>query len=294
MNTVFDDFKNAWQRPNNAVAQLIIINVIVFVGLFVISLLRFVGLEQVSIFIQKQFIIPSDVSEFLFRPWTAITYAFNHGGIMHILFNMLALYWFGKVFTDFLGSQKLINLYVIGALAGALAFLFLYTLIPSLGYGMMVGASGAIIAIVIATATFLPDYRFYLLFFGPVKIIYIAIFYIFISLYGLLSGDNVGGNLAHLAGALVGFVYAKQLQKGNELGTWVFKFMTFIKNLSKPRPKIKVTHRNKTKSTKTTKKSGKSNVSQDEIDTILDKISEKGYESLTKEEKEKLFNASKK
>ncbi len=294
MNTILDDFKNAWNRPNNAVAQLILINVIVFVGLFLISQLKHVGLASVSEFIIKQFVIPPDLYEFIYRPWTAITYAFNHGGILHILMNMIVLYWFGRLFTEYLGSQKLINLYVIGALSGALIFVFIYTLFPVLGSSGMVGASGAIYAIVIATAVLLPEYKFFLLFFGPVKIIYIALFFIFISLYDLLLGINVGGNLAHLAGVGVGYLYTKQLQKGNELGVWVFKVMEFFKNLFKPKPKIKVSHRKKTKSATFSAKNTKDQVSQDEIDKILDKISERGYESLTKEEKEKLFNASKK
>src|SRR5690606_5623808 len=136
-----------------------------------------------------------------------------------------------------------------------------------------------------------------LLFLGPVKIIYIALFYIFISLFTLDRGVNIGGELAHLTGALVGFLYIKQLQRGSEMGIFVFKIMEFFKGLFKPKPKIKVTHKKTTRPGKSGFKnaspSAKSNISQNEIDAILDKISEKGYESLTKEEKEKLFNASK-
>lgn len=298
MNTILNDFKYAWQRPNNAVAQLIIINVIVFVGLFVIGLFRHFGLGSVVIFIHEQFMIPSDIQEFIYRPWTAITYAFNHAGIFHIFFNMLVLYWFGRLFNEYLGSQKLVNLYVISALGGALVFLFVYNVFPGMPTSTMVGASGAIFGIVAATATLLPDYRFHLLFIGPVKIIYIALFVVAMSFIRLDKGVNIGGELAHLTGALIGFLYTKQMQKGNEMGRWVFKTMEFFKNLFKPKPKIKVTHRKERRSSSfstasKTRQKG-SNVSQNEIDAILDKISEKGYESLTKDEKEKLFNASKK
>jgi membrane associated rhomboid family serine protease len=299
-NSILNDFKYAWSRPNNAVIQIIIINVIIFVGLFFISLLRYAGLEAVVVLIQNQFIIPSDLSEFIFRPWTALTYAFNHAGVFHIFFNMLVLYWFGQLFVEYLGSQKLVNLYVISAIAGAFVFLIVYNLIPSLGYANMVGASGAVYGIVVATATFLPNYRFHLLFIGPVKIMYIALFTIFISIISLDRGQNVGGDLAHLTGAAVGFLYARQIQRGREMGTWVFRSMEFLKSFFQPRPKIKVSHRQARPDSK--KGTGnepvqarpKSTVSQNEIDAILDKISEKGYDSLSKDEKEKLFNASKK
>ena len=294
MNPIVNDFKYAWSRPNNAVAQIIIINVAVFVGLFLIGLLRHVGLGQVAEIIHWQFAIPSPIEEFIFRPWTIITYAFNHAGIFHIFFNMLVFYWFGRLFTEYIGSQKLINLYVISAMSGAVVYLLVYNLIPGMPISTMVGASGAVYGIVVATATMLPDYRFYMLFLGPVKIMYIALFYVFISLFTLERGVNIGGELAHLTGALVGFIYTKQLQKGNELGVFVFKIMEFFRVLFSPKPKIKVTHKKTGKSSSSSASpSKKSDVSQAEIDAILDKISEKGYESLTKEEKQKLFNASK-
>lgn len=297
MNSILNDFKYAWKRPNNAVAQIIIINVAVFVGLFLIGLLRHAGLGPVALFIHEQFAIPSNIEQFIFRPWTALTYAFNHADIFHIFFNMLVFYWFGRLFAEYLGSQKLVNLYVISALGGALVYLFVYNVFPGMPTSTMIGASGAVYGVVVAAATLMPDYRFYLLFLGPVKIIYIALFYIFISLFTLDRGVNIGGELAHLTGALVGFLYIKQLQRGSEMGIFVFKIMEFFKGLFKPKPKIKVTHKKTTRPGKSGFKnaspSAKSNISQNEIDAILDKISEKGYESLTKEEKEKLFNASK-
>ncbi len=292
MNTILNDFKYAWNRPNNAVAQLIIINVIIFVALTIIRLLT---PDSISLIIHQQFAIPSNIEEFVFRPWTAITYAFNHGGIMHILFNMIVFFWFGRLIQEYLGSQKLINLYIISGLGGALIFLFFYNVIPDMPESNMVGASGAIYGIMVAAVVLLPDYRFNLLFIGPVKILYIALFSIFMSIFTIEQGTNIGGNLAHLAGAAIGYLYMKQLQKGNEMGVWVFKTMEFFKGLFKPKPKIKVTHRKSSKSSKSrAKENPESSVSQDEIDAILDKISDKGYESLTKDEKEKLFNASRK
>lgn len=305
MHSILDDFKNAWHKPNNGLAQLIIINVSVFVILGILAVFSALsGLEGIFTFTFKQFTIPAPIGEFITRPWTIITYAFAHSfsTLWHIIMNMLFLYWFGRVFVDFLGSQKLINLYVLGAIAGAATYLLAYNLMPFYAerinnFEGMIGASAAVYAVVVATATSWPNHRFYLLFLGPVKISYIAAVVIFMSLLGTV-GSNAGGDLAHLGGALMGYIYAKQLNKGREIGVWVFKIMEFIKSFFVKSPKIKVSHR-QTKSAKsstkssTAKKSG-ADFNQVEIDKILDKISERGYDSLTKDEKEKLFNASKK
>ncbi|MCK5467735.1 MAG: rhomboid family intramembrane serine protease [Cyclobacteriaceae bacterium] len=306
MNTILDDFKNAWSKPNNGLIQLIIINVAVFVILGILAVVSsIIGVDTVFILAYKQFTIPAPIGEFLTRPWTIITYAFAHSfnNLWHILMNMLVLYWFGRVFVDFLGSQKLINLYVMGAIAGGATYLLVYNLIPYYSdrihmFDGMVGASAAVYAISVATATYWPDHKFFLMFFGPVKIKYLVGIYIFTSFLGSI-GPNAGGNLAHLGGALIGFIYAKQLTKGIEMGTWVFKSMEFIKSFFVKSPTIKVSHRQKkSASSKSTKPSGSGTkntiYSQAEIDKILDKISEKGYDSLSKDEKEKLFNASKK
>jgi len=305
MHSILEDFKNAWNKPNNGLAQLIIINVAVFVVLGVLAVIStLTGADSVFLLVYKQFTIPAPIGEFITRPWTIITYAFAHSfnNLWHILMNMLVLYWFGRVFVDFLGSQKLVNLYIMGAIAGGVTYLLAYNLIPFYSdrinfFDGMVGASAAVYAISVATATYWPDHKFYMLFFGPVKIKYLVGIYLFFSFLGSV-GANAGGNLAHLGGALIGFLYARQLTKGIEMGTWIFKSMEFIKSFFVRKPKIKVSHR-QTKSRTSSSPSSSSkpnnlNYSQAEIDKILDKISENGYDSLTKDEKEKLFNASKK
>ena len=306
-NSILDDFKNAWNKPNNAPAQLIIINVVVFLFLGVLLVFsRIGGAEGIFDAIYNQFSIPPIFGDFLTRPWTLITYSFAHSltGIFHILFNMLIFYWFSKLIVEYLGNNKVISLYVTGALAGGVAYLIVYNLIPfymdsAPGISGMVGASAAVYATAVAAATLVPNYTFYLLFLGPVKIKYIAAFYIVISFLGSV-GANAGGNVAHLGGALMGYVYVRQLQAGNDLGAWVIQFMNFVKSFFVKKPNIKVTHKKETvkshkvrKSSKTSGSSGQE-ASQDEIDAILDKISQSGYESLTKSEKQKLFNASKK
>jgi membrane associated rhomboid family serine protease len=295
---MLDEFKNAFQRYNNAHVQLIIINILMFVVLGVVMVISLVsGFDSIFKAIHNQFSIPPVFSDFITRPWTLITYMFTHDltGILHILFNMLVLYWFGRLFVEYLGSDKLIALYILGGIAGAVAYLLAYNSIPYYiersQFPGMVGASAAINAIVVATAVLLPNYTFFLLFFGPVKIKYIAAITVFLSFLGTV-GTNEGGNIAHLGGALIGFIYMKQLQAGINWGGWVTMTIEFLKDLFKAKPRVKVSYRNEKPAPK--KADGKPNVSQDELDAILDKISAGGYESLTKEEKEKLFNASKK
>ncbi len=298
---MLEEFKNAFQRPNNGHVQLIFINVVVFLVLAVLFVFSTAaGFSAFFESIHSQLAIPAPILSFLAKPWTIITYAFVHDltGIFHILFNMLAFYWFGKIFIEYLGSDKLIAVYVLGALAGGISYLLVYNTIPFYAERIplhgMVGASAAVYAVLVATATLLPDYTFFLLFFGPVRIKYIALIYIVISFLGSVGG-NAGGNVAHLGGALIGYVYIKQLQAGVNWGGWITLTLDWIKGLFSPRSKVKVTYRStepKVKSSKTATSSAKA--SQDEIDAILDKISDRGYESLTKEEKEKLFNASKK
>ncbi len=296
---MFDDFKNAFQRHNNAHVQLIIINVVVFLVLAVFYVFsNALQFPQVFGAIHDQLAIPAPISEFLQKPWTIITYAFVHdlSGIFHILFNMLIFYWFGKLFVEYLGSDKLIALYVLGAIAGGIAYLIVYNTIPFYierinSFNGMVGASAAVYAIVVATATLVPEYTFFLLFLGPVKIKYIAAISIIISFLGAV-GSNAGGNVAHLGGALIGFVYLKQLQAGSNWGSWVTVTIQWFTSLFKSKPAVKVTYRKNEGYVSKPSKSSK--VSQEELDAILDKISDGGYESLSKEEKEKLFNASKK
>ena len=296
---MFDEFKSVFQRPNSAHIQLIVINVIVFLLMGIIYVFSTIGeTDIIYTLISNQFTIPPKFGDFILRPWTIITYAFAHSltDIFHILFNMLIFYWFGKLFIEYLGNDKLIALYLLGAIAGGVVYLLVYNTIPFFiersGFAGMVGASAAVYAIVTGAAVLLPNYTFYLLFLGPIRIKYIAAFYIILSFLGSV-GSNAGGNIAHLGGALMGFIYIKQLHVGINWGGWITITLDWFKDLFNPRPKVKVTYR-KTESRKAAKTPPGSKASQEEIDAILDKISERGYESLTSDEKEKLFNASKK
>jgi membrane associated rhomboid family serine protease len=297
---MLDDFKQAFSRYNNAHVQIIIINVVIFLALAVLKVFSMIlGAEGFFFLIHKNLAIPALFSDFLTRPWTIVTYAFVHdlSGIFHILFNMLIFYWFGKLFVEYLGSDKLIAVYVLGFLAGAVAFLLAFNLIPyyklNIPGGGMVGASAAVNAVVVACATLMPNYTFFLLLLGPVRIKYIAAFFVVLSFIGTVEA-NAGGNLAHLGGALIGYLYIKQLQAGRNIGAWVTVLLDSFRRIFKPEARVKVTYRGQRKKTKEGRKPATDRISQDEIDAILDKISEGGYESLTREEKEKLFNASRK
>ena len=219
---MFEEFKNAFQRYNNGHVQLIIINLAVFVAMGIIMVItRIGGFDNLWSVIHEQFQIPARFPEFITRPWTLFTYMFMHdlSGILHILFNMLIMYWFGRLFAEYLGSDKLIAVYLLGGLAGGIAYLLAYNTIPffvaqSDAYRIgMGGASASVNAIVVATATLIPNYTFFLLLIGPVRIKYIAAVIVFLSFLGTV-GDNAGGNIAHLGGALMGFIYMKQLQSG--------------------------------------------------------------------------------
>ena len=295
---LFDDFKNAWGRPDNGLIQLILINVTVFVvfGVFEVFSLwsgngSFYGL------IGPYITLPSNIENFIFRPWTLITYSFIHHGFMHILFNMLFLYWFGRLIKEYLGGQRVLSIFFLGVIAGGVLYIVLYNTLPlfqdAVSGSRLAGASAGVFAVVVGAATFMPNYTLFLLFIGPVKIKYIALFYVLLS-FLQSAGSNAGGEIAHLGGALMGFVFIKQLQKGTDWGVFVTSFIAWAKSFFVRQPKIKVTYSNKGKAKASGSPSSTSKTDQDEIDLILDKISDSGYESLTADEKQKLFNASKK
>jgi membrane associated rhomboid family serine protease len=298
MNGFLDDFKNTWHKPNNGLARLIIINVFIWVFLnLVFFISRVSGSPGLYDGIMVNIMLPPNIVTFFMKPWTLITYFFTHQDFFHILFNMLFIYWFGKLLQDSLGTRKLVSVYVWGGIAGGLSYLILFNTIPffieKAGSGM-IGASAGVYAIVVATATLMPDHRIFLLLFGPVKIKYIAAVYIFLSFLGTIQA-NAGGNVAHLAGALMGFLFIYQMRNGSDLSRPVYNVIDFFADLFKSKPKVKVSH-----SSKTTVKGAsmgkldKNAPKQADIDAILDKISEYGYEKLTAEEKQILFRASQK
>lgn len=304
-DNIFDEFKNAFNRPNNGLIQIILINVAVFVFIkFLYVILWFIDSRGLYEVILRYVMLPADPVKFIFQPWSLITYFFTHEGFFHILFNMLFLFWFGKLIQEFIGDKKVISLYVLGGIIGGLLYILLYNILPQFNTeSYMLGASAGVFAIVVGAATFMPNYTLYLLLLGPVRIKYIAIFYVLLSFFSIPDG-NAGGNIAHLGGAAIGYIFIKQLQKGNDLGLWIFSVLDFFKGFFTKKSNIRVSYNKKSQQSSRKRTKAKVNVnqssaksnspSQDEIDAILDKISQTGYESLSKEEKQKLFSASKK
>lgn len=293
MSSVFDDLKNSFNKTGNGLNQIILINVIAFVVfIFLKVILTVFQLGYIFEAIEEQLVLPANFQDFIHKPWTLLTYFFLHStnDFFHILFNMVFLYWFGLLIVEFLGSKRLISLYMLGGLFSGLIFLLIFNTVPYFidrSNITLIGASGAVYAVVVGAAVLIPDYTFFLIFLGPIKIKWIAALYLLISFAGSI-GANAGGNIAHLGGALFGVIYIWQLKNGNDLGKPVIAIGDFFSNLFKPKPKIKITYKNPEKKRGSTA----SDVSQEEIDEILDKINKYGYEKLTKEEKQKLFKAS--
>jgi membrane associated rhomboid family serine protease len=297
-NTLLDEFKNVWTKPNNGLIQIILINSIVFILInFLRVIFRISQYGDAYDWMINQIALPSSIGGFLLKPWTLITYFFTHENFFHILFNMLFLYWFGKIILDLLGNKKLINLYVLGGIIGGLFYILVYNLVPyyhdRVEQSILLGASAGVFAVVVGSATYFPNYSLFLMFFGPVKIKYIAIFYVMLSFFRI-DGSNAGGEVAHLGGAAIGFFYMIQLKKGNDIGHPLETVLNWIKGLFSLQPKIRVSYKKPRAETPQNEKPGMQKVTQEEIDRILDKISQGGYENLSKEEKQKLFDASRK
>lgn len=303
MNSILEDFKLAF-KTGNVLNQIIIINVVIFAIFGVLGVFFTLGGERALFSTITSFLsLPADFGQLIIQPWSLITYFFFHQGFFHILWNMLFLYWFGRIISEYLGQNKLMGLYVWGGIGGGLLYLMAYNVFPyfqsAVPNSYLLGASGGVVAIVVGAATFQPNYVVPLFLLGPVKLKYIAAVTVLLSIIQS-TGNNAGGEIAHLGGALVGYIMMKQLQKGNDWSVPLAKFIIWVKSFFKPQPTIKVSYKRKQKasSTKQTSsarsaKSSFEKTPQDEIDRILDKISEKGYDALSKEEKQKLFNASK-
>jgi membrane associated rhomboid family serine protease len=279
--------------------KLIALNVLVFILFFLFQTISFL-FQLPSDFLTEWLVFPSEPGEYIFKPWTIITYSFMHSGIWHILSNMLILYYAGTYFLTYFSPKKLLNFYFLGVIIGALVYMLSYNLFPAFqatGKSYLLGASAGVMAVLVGIATHIPNMRIRLLIIGPIKFWYIAAFLVIIDVIQIPFG-NAGGHLAHLGGAFFGYVYASQLAKGNDIGSGFEKVITWFLSLfvsaKKSRPKMHTVY----KKTETTAKKPVStkvskNEKQQKIDSILDKISKSGYESLTKQEKDFLFNAGK-
>lgn len=237
--------------------------------------------------------LSSDPQVFLFKPWTFLTYAFFHFDFWHLLFNMMVLNFASNLFLTFFTQKQYLGLYILSALFAGVVFALSFYF--SNIYGSIVGASAAIMAILVAATTYSPLMNVRLFLFGNVKLWHITAVILVLDLVQLRSG-NMGGHISHLAGALFGFIYIKLLQNGTDLSIIVSRTLDFFANLFRKSPSTPFTkvHKNYKKPTeRPTSRIVTKDKTQQQIDEILDKISQSGYDCLTKEEKEFLFKAGK-
>lgn len=291
---IWDDIRKSFRNGTN-LTRLIYINIALFILISIASIIGFLlNKPEISTSFLNIFSVPSSFKVFLTRPWTLITYMFTHKDILHILFNMLWLYWFGTIFLEYLDQRKLVSVYLLGGISGAIVYILSFNIFPAftglVAESVAIGASASVMAIVIATATYVPDYTIQLFLFGRIKIKYMALA-IFVLTSIMDFSINSGGKLSHMGGALFGYLYIINLRKGHDIGKVINRLIDFFVTLFRPRKKLKVTH----KKTATDYDYNKDKaVHLAKINIILDKISKGGYDSLTKEEKNTLFKENSK
>lgn len=291
--SLLNNLQQSYRRANAAV-RLIYINMIIYLGIQVfLVLMKLFTLN--GEFIVPYLALPSDPAILLFRPWTLISYMFLHQEFFHILFNMVALFWFGKLFLMYFNGKQLMTLYLFGGIAGGLVYIVSFNIFPLFEQlsemSILMGASGSIMAIIVATAMYSPDMEMRLLLLGSVKLKYIALAVVLVSFFGITS-SNAGGEIAHLGGALFGYFFIVSLRRGKDYTRGFNKLLDSISNLFKPR-RLKV--KKPAAGRKMTDEEYNMNKARDmvEIDRILDKIKASGYGSLTAAEKQKLFEQGK-
>lgn len=304
MATIVDEIKESF-RKGSVLTKLIYINLGVFLLVNLAFVIFFLGASGLGGFQAKrhyfdaQFLtylqLPASLSSLLYKPWTLFTYMFLHFDFLHILFNMIMFFWFGRIFMQYLTERQLLNTYLLGGLAGGVLYVIAFNIFPGLmemtGEVELLGASAAITAIIIAISVYAPNYAVYIPIAGPVKLKYLAIIFFVIDLI-LVASDNSGGYISHIGGAIYGFIFALQLRKGKDMGKSFGKVMDSVAGLFKPRTRLRVSYKKSAKEMDDMEYNRSKADQQREIDRILDKIAKSGYDSLTKKEKETLFKMS--
>ncbi len=300
MARIIDEIWSKYKNEN-IVGKYIYVNVAIYLLVAVVTVLATLfALNAPIIDIISCFELPASVVQLLYQPWSLFTYMFLHGGFTHILWNMVALYGFGRIFLSFYSTRHFVGIYLLGGLAGGLFYIAAYNLLPyfsgNVNGSYLVGASAAVLAVVVASAVRNPSYRVNLFIFGTMRLVTIALITVAAS-FLLTTSDNAGGNIAHLGGAFAGWAFAFMLNKGVDITKWINGAIDVISNLFRRRwnfsrkPKMKF------------KKSGsrsedyeynaRKKEAQDRLDEILDKVKASGYSSLSEDEKRQLFDASK-
>lgn len=290
---ILSDIKRTFKH-GSALTRLIYINLGMFLLVHIIGVVFYLsGYHNI---LPDLLSVPSNISELIKRPWTPFTYMFLHTGFIHLLFNILGLYWFGKLFLYRLEGDKLLGVYLLGGISGAVFYVISYNIFPVFEAvnGLLLGASASVFAILVAIAVYDPNNEIHLSFIGSFQLKYVALFYVLLSVIGI-SATNPGGNIAHLGGAAWGWFYISQLRKGKDWGSGLVSFIDkisiSIQNLFKPKNNLKVTFKQTPRDDYEYNRLKKAE--QEEINRILEKIAKSGYDSLSKGEKELLFRQGK-
>ena len=282
--------KNMFRR-GDIISRLIIINVGIFVITAAIRILLTLFNIQTPLFTEL-LAVPAHLSNVLLAPWTLISYMFYHEQIFHILFNMFALYWFSKIFLIYFNEKQLMALYILGGISGAFLYIASYNIFPyfnNMIFGSrLLGASGSVMAIIVASAVQSPKLELRFLLLGSIKLQYIAIAVVLISFLGITS-SNAGGEIAHLGGALFGYLFVVSLRGGKDISAWLNKSIDAVMGIFRPR-KMKIRPNKSNVKMNDAEFNVHKKKQEAEIDRILDKIKKSGYESLSTEEKNRLFN----
>ena len=282
MSNWLDQIKDKYQT-GTIVEKIIFINIALFILTYLINTFSYL-LKGDGNFVIEWFALSPQFDTFITRPWTLITYGFLHSGFLHILFNLIFLYYIGNIFLDFFSKKQFITYYFLGIIFGGIIYLLSYNYLPALKnqQTILVGASAGVIAILVGIASYIPNYALQFRFIGSIKLLYIAIGFVILDIVQI-PVDNAGGHLAHLGGAIIGFLLTTYFNQGKNINLWPENL--FQNKKDKP---LKTVYKNKTSA-----KNSNPQEQQKKIDAILDKISKSGYDTLSKEEKDFLFKAGK-
>ena len=296
MASIITDLKENFRRGGTHV-RLVYINVAVFL----VAAVAGIVLQLFNVFsagFLQWFELPASFARLAVQPWSAVTYMFLHANLWHLLFNMLWLYWFGSIFLQFFSARHLRGLYLLAGLCGGLLYMLSYNVFPyfrlQVDYSFLLGASASVLGIVAAAAYREPNYPIQLLLIGAIRLKYLALVVIGLDVLSI-TASNAGGHIAHLGGALAGLWWAVALNKGTDLTRWINRAADALSSLFRPRPrkpKMKVHYgAGRTDRQKDYDYNARRKAENDEIDRILDKLRKSGYESLSTEEKKRLFEA---
>lgn len=296
--TIADEIKHTF-KTGSILTRLIYINLGVFLAVNIVLIFFFLlganDVDTIRLYFHKKFLtylmVSADLSKLIFKPWTLITYMFLHSNFWHILFNLIWLFLFGRIFLSYLSEKAMLSIYILGGLSGAFLFILLYNIFPGLKNlpDEMLGASAGVMAVAMTICFYKPNFSVYVPLIGPVKLKYIAVFFIITDIMQIAS-YNAGGHIAHLGGVLYGYLFVQQYRKGKEPGRGINRILDSITALFKQRRnRMKVSYKRSAKDMTDMEYNKYKAQAQEEVDRILDKIAKSGYDSLSKKEKETLF-----